>query len=199
MAVATERLALYLLTADGLVRGQLAEGLERLEIGSTVLDGEMIREVCQDPFEPRRLWAVSTTDVYVSEDGGATWDQLPAGGIDFRELWALAVHPTRPNELYVGTMPAAVYVSEDGGRSFRELASFRALPDYTRWTFPPAPHTAHVRCIALDARLPDDLLVGVEEGGVARSRNRGATWEDCSGPSSASAFPAQKDLAGQGR
>jgi photosystem II stability/assembly factor-like uncharacterized protein len=199
MAVATERLALYLLTADGLVGGQLDEGLERLEIGRTELDGETIREVCQDPLAPRRLWAISTTDVYLSEDGGVTWEQLPAGGIDFRELWALAVHPTRQNELYVGTMPAAVYVSENGGRSFRELASFRELPDYARWTFPPAPHTAHIRCIALDARLPDDILVGVEEGGVARSRDRGATWEDRSGPPSATAFPAQKDLAGQGR
>ena len=199
MAVATERLALFLLTADGLVRGELDAELALLALGGADLDGETIREVCQDPAEPRRLWAASTTDLYLSEDGGATWDQLPAGGIDYREIWALAAHPTRPNELYVGTMPAAVYVSENGGRSFRELASFRALPDYARWTFPPAPHTAHVRCIALDARLPDDILGGIEEGGVARSRDRGATWEDCSGPPSATAFPAHKDLAGQAR
>ena len=157
--------------------------------------------MCQDPANPDRvrLWAISTTDLYLSEDGGATWDQLTAGGIDFRELWALAVHPTRPNELYVGTMPAALYVSENGGRSFRELASFRALPDYARWTFPPAPHTAHIRHIVLDARLPDDILIGVEEGGVARSRDRGVTWEDASGPPSDTAFPAEKDLAGGGR
>jgi hypothetical protein len=199
MAVATERLTLYLLTADGLVRGHLSPGLNRLELGGTELEGETIREVCQDRANPSRLWAISTTDLYLSEDGGATWDQLTAGGIDFRELWALAVHPTRPDELYVGTMPAAVYVSENGGRSFRELASFRALPDYARWTFPPAPHTAHIRHIVLDARSPDDILVGVEEGGVARSRDRGVTWEDASGPPSDTAFPAEKDLAGGGR
>ena len=86
----------------------------------------------------------------------------------------------------------AVYVSENGGRSFRELASFRALPDYARWTFPPAPHTAHIRHIVLDARLPDDILIGVEEGGVARSRDRGVTWEDASGPPSDTASPPRK-------
>src|SRR5256885_3012930 len=49
------------------------------------------------------------------------WQWLPSGGIDFRDIWAMAVHPTRANEIYVGTLPAAVYVSENGGRSFREL------------------------------------------------------------------------------
>lgn len=199
MAVATDQLALYLLTADGLVRCRIGEHPQKVELLGSELDGECIREVCQDPFDPRRVYALSTTDLYLSEDGGATWDQLPAGGVEYRDLWALAVHPTRPNEVYVGTLPAAVYVSENGGRSFRELASFRDLPDYARWTFPPPPHTAHIRCIALDARVPDEIVVGIEEGGVARSRDRGATWEDASGPPSETAFPRVKDLSGQTR
>jgi hypothetical protein len=93
-------------------------------------------------------------------------------------------------------LPAAVYVSENGGRSFRELAAFRDLPDYNKWTFPPGPHVAHARCIALDARVPDEIIVGIEEGGVARSRDRGATWEDISGPASPAAFPKINDPAG---
>jgi hypothetical protein len=72
----------------------------------------------------------------------------------------------------------------------------RRLPDYSKWTFPPPPHTAHVRCIALDSRVPDEVLVGVEEGGVARSRDRGETWEDISGPASAAAYPEYNDPAG---
>jgi photosystem II stability/assembly factor-like uncharacterized protein len=71
------------------------------------------------------------------------------------------------------------------------------LPDHARWTFPVPPHTAHIRSIALDARVPDEILVGIEEGGVARSRDRGATWEDISGPRSETAFPKEKDLTGQ--
>src|SRR5262245_26541686 len=94
----------------------------------------------------------------------------------------------RANELYVGTLPAAVYVSENGGRSFRELSAFRRLPEYPKWTFPPPPHTAHIRCITLDARVPDEILVGIEEGGVARSRDRGESWEDISGPARSNAY-----------
>jgi hypothetical protein len=60
----------------------------------------------------------------------------------------------------------------------------------------PIPHTAHVRCITLDSRVPDEVLVGIEEGGVARSRDRGEIWEDISGPASAAAYPEYNDPAG---
>jgi hypothetical protein len=199
MAIATTDMSLLLLTAEGLVRCRVTDPADRIEVLGVALDDDNIREVCPDPFDPHRLYATSTADVYLSEDGGERWEQLPAGGLDYREIWTLSVHPTRPNEIYVGTLPAAVYVSENGGRSFRELTSFRQLPDYERWTFPPPPHTAHIRSIALDARVPDEILVGIEEGGVARSRDRGQTWEDISGPPSSTAYPAYKDVTGQSR
>ena len=53
-----------------------------------------------------------------------------------------------------------------------------------------------MRCITLDSRVPDEVLVGIEEGGVARSRDRGETWEDISGPVSAAAYPEYNDPAG---
>ena len=97
---------------------------------NTALEGETLREVAQDPANPRHLYAATLTEIHVSEDGGESWKWLPAGGIDFRDIWAMAAHPSRPNEIYVGTLPAAVYVSENGGRSFRELSAFRQLPEY---------------------------------------------------------------------
>lgn len=189
-------LNLFLLQADGLVRCRWDGESERVEELNRALEGETVREVARDPFDPKRVYAATLTEIHVSEDAGASWQWLPSGGIDYRDIWTMAVHPTRANEIYVGTLPAAVYVSENGGRSFRELSTFRSLPDYRRWTFPPGAHVAHARCIALDARAPDDIVVGIEEGGVARSRDRGATWEDISGPASATAFPKINDPAG---
>jgi hypothetical protein len=196
MAAANGRLQLFLLKADSLMRCGWDGRSERVEILNSALDGETVREVARDPFSPKRLYAATLTEIHVSEDDGANWQWLPSGGIDYRDIWTMAVHPTRANEIYVGTMPAAVYVSENGGRSFRELSAFRNLPDYNKWTFPPGPHVAHIRCIALDARVPDEIIVGIEEGGVARSRDRGATWEDISGPASSTAFPKINDPAG---
>ena len=190
------QLLLFLLTADGLVRCRWDGRVDNVEILNHALDGETVREVARDPFTPKRLYAATLTEIHVSEDDGASWQWLPSGGIDHRDIWTMAVHPTRADEIYVGTLPAAVYVSENGGRSFRELSAFRALPDYNKWTFPPGAHVAHARCIALDARAPDEIIVGIEEGGVARSRDRGATWEDISGPASSTAFPKVNDPAG---
>ena len=189
-------LNLFLLKADGLVRCRWDGKSDAVESLNSALEGETVREVARDPFSPKRLYAATLTEIHVSEDNGASWQWLPSGGIDHRDIWTMAVHPTRANEIYVGTLPAAVYVSENGGRSFRELSAFRNLPDYNKWTFPPGPHVAHARCIVLDARVPDEIIVGIEEGGVARSRDRGVTWEDISGPPSLSAFPKINDPAG---
>jgi photosystem II stability/assembly factor-like uncharacterized protein len=192
----TENLQLFLLTAERLLRCRWDGQTDNVEILNSSLDGETVREVARDPFNPKRLYAATLTEIHVSDDDGASWQWLPSGGIDRRDIWTMAVHPARANEIYVGTLPAAVYVSENGGRSFRELSAFRKLPDYDKWTFPPGPHVAHARCIVLDARVPDEIIVGIEEGGVARSRDRGSTWEDISGPASSSAFPRVNDPAG---
>jgi len=196
MSTSAKSLQLFLLTADRLLRCRWDGRSDMPEILNSALDGETVRELARDPGNPRKLYAATLTEIHVSKDEGASWQWLPSGGIDYRDIWSMAVHPTRPDELYVGTLPAAVYVSENGGRSFRELSGFRRLPDYGKWTFPPPPHVAHIRCVALDARVPDEIVVGVEEGGVACSRDRGATWEDASGPSSAEAFPKVNDPAG---
>lgn len=196
MTAGNGALLLFLLRADGLVRCRWDGKSERVEELNSALDGETVREVVPDPFQPNRLYAATLTEIHVSEDSGKSWQWLPSGGIDYRDIWTMAVHPTRANEVYVGTLPAAVYVSENGGRSFRELDAFRNLPDYHRWTFPPGAHVPHTRCIVLDGRVPDEIVVGIEEGGVARSRNRGATWEDISGPPSETAFPKINDPAG---
>ncbi len=197
MVGGTKQLQMFLLTAEKLVRCRWDGQSERVEIMNSALDGEILREVVQGPINPNHLYAATATEIHVSEDGGASWKWVPSGGIDYRDIWAMGVHPTRPGELYVGTLPAAVYVSENGGRSFRELSVFRQLPEYSRWTFPPPPHTAHIRCITLDARVPDEIVVGIEEGGVARSRDRGGSWEDISGPPSPTAYPEYNDPSGQ--
>ena len=196
MAIATRVLDLHLLTWNGLVKCRIGPGEPKAEVVATQLEGENMRSICQDPFNAERLYACSVTDTYISDDGGDTWQWLPAGGVDYREIWTMSVHPTRPNEVYVGTLPAMVYVSDNGGRSFRELPSFRDISSHGHWTFPPAPHAPNIRCIALDSRVPDELLVGVEEGGVMRSQDNGQTWQDISGPDHPEAFPTVNDPAG---
>jgi photosystem II stability/assembly factor-like uncharacterized protein len=196
MAIATGVLELLLLTGKGVVKGRLPRGASRVEVAGMDIDDENIRSVWPDPFNPRHVYACSTTDMYSSDDAGDSWTRLSTGGIDFRDIWTMSVHPTRRNVVYVGTMPANLYVSENGGRSFTELSGFRQLPDYAKWGFPSPPHNPTVRWICLDERAPDEIIVGVEEGGVARSRDAGATWAHIDGPASDEVYPKTKDPAG---
>jgi len=79
---------------------------------------------------------------------------------------------------YAGTEPSNLYRSEDGGHSWQRLPALRELPSEPSWSFPPRPWTHHVRTIALHQTDPDWLAVGIELGGVMRSRDAGASWLD---------------------
>ncbi|MBV9600406.1 MAG: hypothetical protein JOZ87_26650 [Chloroflexi bacterium] len=196
MVVAQGIADVCLLSRNGVVRCRVDGARTQVEVLGEALAGENIRSIVADPLHALRLYACSTTEVYRSDDGGLTWQWLPAGGLTYREFWTMAVHPTRPDELYVGTLPAAVFVSQDGGKSFRELSGIRDLPDFPRWTFPPPPHDSHPRVIALSAAAPDEIVVGIEEGGVIVSMDRGTTWRDISGPPDASALPSTPNPTG---
>lgn len=94
-----------------------------------------------------------------SEDGGATWNEV------FRErrdlLLDLAIDPSDPQLLYFTTGPE-VHRSLDGGLTWRPLAG---LPPGT------------VRDVATDSARGDVVLLTIPSSGIARSEDRGVTWE----------------------
>jgi photosystem II stability/assembly factor-like uncharacterized protein len=80
--------------------------------------------------------------------------------------------------LWAGTEPSALFRSDDGGATWRECAGLRQVPSAPTWSFPPRPWTSHVRWIAPDPVTPERVFVGIEAGGVLRTLDGGATWED---------------------
>ena len=178
---------LYLLTLAGLVKARV-NGEGGAQILHTRLEHDGMCDVVADPFNPLRLYGATMTDIFVSNDDGETWSYQPSFNLIYREICSLAADPNRAGVLYVGTAPAAVFRSDDAGYSFRELTGLRDLPDYERWTLPPPPHLPRVRRITLDSRKTDEVIIGIEEGGVARSRDGGETWEDISGPVSENTY-----------
>ena len=88
---------------------------------------------------------------------------------------SLALHPAT-GDLYVGTEPACIFRSTDGGESWVELETLRRLPTRKDWTFPGPPYVAHVRGIGLSASDPEFVFGAVEEGWLVRSRDGGESW-----------------------
>ena len=163
---------LYAATGDGIARLDERGGDWAVELS---LRGTGAQCLAVDPNDADAVFAgLRTNGVQKTSDGGRTWADcaLPQPGV-----FSLAVG-ARDGAVYAGTEPSALFRSGDGGRTWRELEALLALPSRPTWRFPPRPWTSHVRWIAPSPHDGDLLLVGIELGGLMRSTDGGATWED---------------------
>jgi len=163
---------LYAATGDGIARLDERGGDWAVELS---LRGSGAQCLAVDPNDADAVFAgLRTNGVQKTSDGGRTWTDcaLPQPGV-----FSLAVG-ARDGAVYAGTEPSALFRSGDGGRTWRELEALLALPSRPTWRFPPRPWTSHVRWIAPSPHDGDLLLVGIELGGLMRSTDGGATWED---------------------
>jgi photosystem II stability/assembly factor-like uncharacterized protein len=119
--------------------------------------------------------------VCASPDLGRTWE--PRGkGLAYGQVYSLNFANLHGKiTLYAGTEPAHLFKSEDLGESWNELSSLRAVPSLSHWTFPAPPHEAHVKNITFDPTNAEILYVCVEQGGLLRSEDQGASWQELHG------------------
>lgn len=146
------------------------------------LQGRSPECLAVDPHDPARVYCGTWGHgLWHSRDAGRTWD--PVGpGISHAEMTAVAVSPTehvgRVGVVYAGTEPSAVFRSDDGGETWRELSGLRGLPSASTWSFPPRPHTHHVRWIEPDPAVAGRVFVAIEAGALVRTLDGGRMWAD---------------------
>jgi hypothetical protein len=163
---------LYAATGDGIARLDQANGEWMVALS---LAGSGAQCLAVDPEDAETVYAgLREQGVRRTEDGGATWVdcRLPEPGV-----FSLAVSAA-DGAVYAGTEPSRLFRSDDRGESWRELQALLELPSQPTWSFPPRPWTSHVRWIAPSPHDADLILVGIELGGLMRSIDGGATWED---------------------
>lgn len=167
---------------------------------SSSFPGAIVDCVHPRPGHPEIVFAGVTHDgLYRSDDAGRHWQKVIAG-----DLRAIAVDPSNDRVIYAGTEPVHLYRSENGGLTWQEIAALQKLPEETRkkygapehgdthfsnpkfrhgpqeWTFPLPPHEGHITEIFIRPDNPDEIFLSIEHGGIARSGDRGASWEDAS-------------------
>lgn len=163
---------LYVATGDGIGRLDETNGGWAVELS---LRGSGAQCLAVDPTNPSVLYAgLREGGVRRSDDGCRTWVDcaLPESGV-----FSLAISAA-DGAVYAGTEPSRLFRSDDDGASWRELEALLELPSRPTWSFPPRPWTSHVRWIAPSPHEADLLLVGIELGGLMRSSDGGASWQD---------------------
>jgi photosystem II stability/assembly factor-like uncharacterized protein len=158
-------------TRSGLYR---ADGEEVTSLGVEQY-GEVRCPVVVDCADADVLYAGTVRGgVLRSADSGRSWEPINTG-LNHPEVWWLAQHPVT-GDLWAGVSPAAIFKSTDRGAHWRECDAIQRLPRRAEWSFPPPPHTPHVKHIDLRPDDPDDVIAAVEEGWLIRTTDGGLTW-----------------------
>jgi photosystem II stability/assembly factor-like uncharacterized protein len=117
---------------------------------------------------------VGTQDgIYRSGDEGGSWRAVN-NGLTSRHIRWLAAHPDLPERIFAGSEPAGIYVSLDGGNSWRGCPEVEEMRKTQGWYLPYSPEAGCVRGFGFDEAR---VYAAVEVGGVLLSEDNGDTWQ----------------------
>src|ERR1700678_2966139 len=112
--------------------GTIGEGVFRsLDSGATFFracDGPSmfvechVRALVVHPLDDRTLFLGTEQGLFRSQNGADSWVRVesPLNGL---QIWSIAIAPHIPEVIVVGTCPSRIFVSADGGRTWREAAA----------------------------------------------------------------------------
>ena len=111
--------------------------------------------------------------IFRSDDAGMTWKEI-SNDLTTRHVRWMSVHPDYSNLFLVGTEPANIFLSRDGGGSWRQCPEVAQLRDRFKWSLPYSPEAGCVRGFAFHGSR---VYAAVEVGGVLVSNADGETWQ----------------------
>jgi photosystem II stability/assembly factor-like uncharacterized protein len=180
---------LILATTGGVVIYERSEQSEQSEHGNSywheslhALSGQDV--TCVIAREGVIL-AGTRTGIFRSDDLGKSWQEASQGLATTLVRW-LAYHPDISDFEFAGTEPANIYVSHNGGESWRDCPEVAAMRDELNWSLPYSPEAGCVRGFAYHGAR---AYAAVEVGGVLVSDDRGETWRLAGGSQGNPSYP----------
>jgi photosystem II stability/assembly factor-like uncharacterized protein len=157
--------------------------------------GHIIHHLVLDPRDRETMLMASKTGhlgptIFRSTDVGRTWHEVeqppafPKAQPGERALavehtfWLSPGHPSERGTWYAGTCPPGLFLSEDGGESWRPVKGWNNHPKYFEWNNPDAgtPDGAMTQWVTIDPRKAAHIYMVTSEGGVFETLDKGATW-----------------------
>lgn len=99
--------------------------------------------------------------LYRSDDGGESWKIAGTKNIGDRPFYYSEIYVDPKNENRIYTLFSRVNVSEDGGKSFRQLIGWTIHPDFHAWWIHPDNSA---------------FMISGNDGGMAITKDQGKTW-----------------------
>ena len=155
---------IWLATQDGVVH-MAGEGSSWVEKGRSLVGRHVTSIIARQGV----ILAGTTDGIQRSDDQGRTWQDASAGLSERHVRW-LAYHPGVSDLELVGTEPAAVFISEDGARSWQERPEVAALCRQYGWMLPYSPNAGCIR--GLRSRRP----IRRRRGWRRSARTTGQSW-----------------------
>ena len=149
------------------------------------------------PVDTNRLYASQSTSwfgqqIQRSNDGGKTWE--PVGNAfaydgdpgkhqwydgtphpwEFKRVWHLEPSLTDPDTVYAGVEDAALFRSNDGGKTWQELPGLRGVKG-NLWA--PGAGGMCLHTIILDPNNSERMFVAISAAGAFRTDDGGKTWQ----------------------
>ncbi len=132
-----------------------------------------------------RVWAAPFTEwtgtsLSYSDDMGKTWEatdkplKFPDGkDASLAKIWQIASGSN--GRMFFGVEPSALFISDDGGKSFELCEGLWNHPHRAEWT-------PGFGGLCLHTILPlteTEWMIGASTGGAYRTEDAGKTWEAC--------------------
>ncbi len=161
-----------------------------------------ITAVAIDPNNPDVIYAGTPHLPWKTTDSGKTWDSIHSGMIDDSDVFSIYIDPHSPDQVFASAC-SGIYQSPNGGSMWRKMMG---IPNTHRRTHvirqdPEQPGTIYagttlglfksvdhgstwqqvngqqVNSLAFDPKQPSDMYLALEDDGVWKSDDRGATLE----------------------
>jgi photosystem II stability/assembly factor-like uncharacterized protein len=169
----------------------------RWDVNGPLFAGWDIYHAKGSPVEPNRLYASQCSgwfgqQIQRSDDGGKTWEpvgnEFKYDGVtgthqwydgtqhpwEFKRVWHLEPSLSDPDVVYAGVEDAALFRSEDGGRTWHELPGLRNHESGPRWQ--PGAGGMGLHTILLDPSNPKRIFIAISAAGVFRTDDGGTNW-----------------------